>query len=185
MDKLYDYGLELTISMENLVKDNIYREFLDIKEYDNFINENVVANDYNSPVKVYEITQPIAEKFFEQLPTYDKETIDKLSEDAKEQLYNKVNYNTICTLLNSSQPEYINVSTIFTINKTFSGSISNEVAFLYVFETGVPIFVSFEGKSEIEATAAFVFLKEVDTLYKTSEIFKAFGCEVRDITRND
>lgn len=184
-DELYDYGLELTKLMETLVKDSAYREVLGTETYDDFIDENVVANDYDSPIKVYEVTKPIAEKFFEQLPAYDKEKYDRLSEEAKEQIYGKVNYNTVCTSLNSVRSEHIIVSTMLTISKTFSGSISNEIGFLYVFETGVPIFVTFKGESEILANATFVFSDDLDTLSKTREIFGVFGCEVKDITRNN
>lgn len=102
IEQLYKYGLEMTKLMETLVKDEKYIDFLEIGEYADFIDENVVANDYDSPIKVYEITKPNPEKILEHNKNSNV-NFETLSTSAKEQICNRIGYSSICVDINSKK----------------------------------------------------------------------------------
>lgn len=80
--------------------------------------------------------------------------------------------------------DFLAVSSILVLYKTYSGSLTNETSLLYVFETGIPILVTFKGKGEITAIATLIFSNQFNTLSNTREIFEPYGCDVSNFNIN-
>lgn len=175
---LYNYGIEMTTLMEEMVKNENFKNSI---TYD---LSSFIANDYDTPTNVYKISVPTSlEIIHENNEIY--ELWDKLPDNLKEQIENKFSFYTIISLIISSENENINDS-YFSISwyakKTFNGNIDKSIAYLYTFETGKPIIVIFENdNNKISATSFFIPSKSLNTLSNIREIFKKYNCNVNKL----
>ena len=182
---LYQAGLEVTVLMGEMVSNEDY-----VNMYGSDINiEKVRAKDYDTPIKVYNITQPIFEKAIEEFARKNstiKETYEKLPDSLKEQLKWQVNFSSIINTLryeiesDFDDFEISVLSNIFIAQKRKTGTIERATAYLYVFETGQPILVEFTpiGNKEYNMVGRFFLIKECNTLSDVRTLLEPYGCEV-------
>lgn len=186
---LYQLGLQMTTQMEELIKSDFYaEEMVGSSDSLDSARKSFIANDYDSPVKVYSINVPDSKTIFETFSGTDEDIWNELSDTLKEQILNKVTAQTMFMSINSkSDPDartYAIVSA-YTVTKRFENySLKEDITYLYMFETGKPITVTFNaGDNEIQAIANFLLLPQTSTLSDIREIFSTFGCTVNVVNQ--
>ena len=181
---LYQAGLEMTVLMGEMVENDDYANLL-IGNYSEVDIGKVRAKDYDTPVKVYNISQSTFEKTIEELSkngsTF-KETYEKLPDSLKEQLKQRINFSSVINLNNqsSSNFEQIVLANNFVAQRSKKGTIKQETAYLYIFETGKPIIVLFTPitNEEYRMVGMFFMVEECETLSEVRTLFEPYGCEV-------
>ncbi len=186
---LYEKGLEMTKGMEELVKSDLYFESVTSGiEKVNKARQNFIANDYDSPTKVYSISMLSREKAEELcvglLKTDElREQWNNCNDFVKEQILNKCTMQSIYTWINNKQGiDAISFCSLYYAMKQFDGfDLKEEISYLYIFETGKPIIVTFEKSANgMKATAQFLLLEDT-TLSGVRDEFSKFGCNVEVI----
>ena len=124
------------------------------------VRETVNTGDYDKPVAVYAVTMDNPETYLRLMIDRDPDSgsqWNSLSENLQEQLLNKVGIATICNLVNaqagSASISFASVAQAFIKNSGLTEE--NNVSYLYLFEKGTPILVTFGYHT---ATGMFVFI---------------------------
>lgn len=178
---LYQLGLQMTTQLEEIIKSDFYAEIIGLAESCNETRKSFIANDYDSPVKVYSITAPDSYTMLEKMAGTDEEAWNQLSDTIKEQLLNKFTMQTLFININAnSDMNTLAVVSLFYVSTQFENySLKEDITYLYMFETGKPVAVTFTADNDrIQATAYFVLLPQTSTLSDIREIFTPFGCTV-------
>ena len=183
---LYEKGIEITTIIGEMVNSEDYAQVMGLDANDKI--ELVKAKDYDTPTRVYKISVPVVDAYFEHLRTHaknwDKSPYDKLSDNLKEQIKNRYSFLTIVDHLNSIYNwDGLVLSSAFMAYKKFDGNISSSTVYLYTFETGTPIIVLFEpfGDKQFTAKGHFVFAEDLSSLSKVRDVFEQFECSVENI----
>lgn len=178
---LYSLGLQMTKTMEEVVKNDFYSNYC-VSSYIKEERHQFIANDYDTPIKVYDITLfTDAKTQFLKLNTITEEEWNELPESVKEQLLNKMKMPTVVTNINAKNGINIfAVANSYVITKQFEGcSIKNDFSYLYVFETGKPIMVTFSpSHNGVNAIAQFLITEKVNSLSTLRELFGNYDCQV-------
>jgi len=179
---LYDLGLQMTIQMEELVKSDYYAELAGLNDSMKPEREKFIANDYDTPVKVFSISILDSKKILENLGEISEDKWNALNPSIQEQILNKVSMQTILNYVNfkyNSGSTFAVISN-YTAKKQFENySLKENIVYLYMFETGTPVAVTFTGyNGGIEAQSQFLLLPQTSTLSDIRELFTPFGCNV-------
>ena len=180
---LYSLGLQMTVQMEELIKSDTYSKFCNGDFYESQ-RRAFIANDYDTPTKVYQITAPDAQTILSKMSDYNEDEWNGLSDSIKEQLLNKVTIQTIVNQINiQNGMDIIWVTNAYVATKQFNNrSLKNDVSYLYIFETGKPIIVTFAPyNGGIKATAQFIVIEQANSLSALREVFEPFECIVTAI----
>ncbi len=186
---LYESGIETALVMEEMAESENFKTLLGAPEYD---FTNMLAEDYKVPVSVYSITTPTYEQYFHLLETAKEgeagpftETWNSLSDELKEQIKKRFSFSTITNLILSNYAgiSQLSVSSVYRAYLRFDGSIEEEISYLYVYETGAPIIVTFTPAccDVYSATGQFLFDVDCSSLDKVRDIFELYNCEVKKI----
>ncbi len=175
-------GLQMTSQMDELVKSDDYWELLGAPPSENGARKNFIANDYDTPIKVYSISVPDPYTIFSKMDRYDEAVWNAVSDNIKEQILNRCTIQTVfndINFRNASHDELI-VITSYIVNKQFNNcSLKEDITYLYIFETGKPIAVTFtEENNTVYAVANFLLVPQSSTLSELREIFNEYGCSV-------
>jgi len=179
--ELYAYGLEVASVMEEMIQSEEYMSmfFVNNKNMDALL-EGIDTKDYDSPIAVYRISQPDA-KQFAQLTGMSDEFWNALSDNLKEQVMNRVSVSSIFTMINA---QYGDIKLAFSascvaIKKNEKIAVNEATTYLYVFEKGIPIAVTFSETGVMNGQ--FVFLEDVYKLSDIQEVFKEFKSTVTKV----
>lgn len=172
---LYEAGIEVTSTMEALLKDEAYVDSAlgigsgNVKDY--------IASDYDSPIKVYSISKHDADKFEKLLVKESQE----FSDAAKEQIrFYAESFEYALNVIKLNNAKDV-VEFGFSASKVYKNCVlEEEVAYLYVFETGKPILVRFE-ETKGGVYANGFFLRVDATLSSLRDLFEPYGCKVEII----
>lgn len=107
---------------------------------------------------------------------------DKLSDNLKEQLNYKVSFSTVVGALNvkNGGVEAIALCSILTAIKYDKDiELNGEIAYIYVFEKGVPIAVTFDESGR--AYGSFILLGDNKSYEDISKTFEKYYCTVAKI----
>ena len=177
---LYESGIETALVVEEMAKSEIYKEYIGV-DYD---ITNVLAEDYRAPISVYSISSPAFEEFFQAVEAGDlEEKWDSLPDSIKEQIEGKFNlFNWIISKYAGTQ-EFA-ISNLFQASLRFDGKIDEKIAYVYVYETGTPIVVTFTPICDhgYSAMGCFLFGVDCTSMEKIEEVFKPYQCEVVLVT---
>ncbi|MDE7373659.1 MAG: hypothetical protein K2N18_06315, partial [Clostridia bacterium] len=173
-------GLQMTVQLEERIKSDTYSKYCggDFHESE---RRAFFANDYDTPTRVYQITVPDAQTILSKMSDYDENEWNELPNSIKEQLLNKVSIQTIVNQINfQNGSDMLWVTSVYIATKQFNNySLKNDVTYLYVFETGKPIIVTFAPyNGGIKATAQFLVTEKVNSLSSLREVFEPFDCTV-------
>lgn len=180
---LYEYGLDMTTTMQELINDDAYAELMG---YNSYNYSKFKALDYNSPIKTYKIIGPSFEEFLHL--DINKTILDKWSNystEIKEQFKIRFStqaifYNIIFSSIDNIEDNIISSDCL--ISKIFEGYIEETIAYLYIFEKGQPIMVTFANyNNKLTANAQFVPTTKFNTLSDTRAIFNKYGCKVDNL----
>ena len=195
---LYEYGIEVTSLIGEMIKDETYLEYLEItslakpKPELSPIN-TFTANDYDEPIRTYSATNPELEKYKSYILQNKKEVFDKLSDEIKKAINQKINImlssNNFIFQISSykyfneeySWEDYI-IANNTSVIKEFNIRLKEPINYIYVFETGKPIIVNFtpKDKKTTIATGMF-FLGDCSSLSSIREELEPFGCTVENL----
>lgn len=186
-DDLYDRGLEVAEIMDGIVKSESYCRLLSGSDsIDEFRKQKLVADDYDSPTHVYSITVPSADELLGTMGEDSTELYNELSDLLKEQIDKRIGFNYIINTINAKEggTTMIAASSLYNAVTSFDNvSLSDDIAYLYVFEDGMPIIVVFTaGENGVGANGYFMFKSELSDISDVKELFEPFGCEVNRIS---
>ena len=177
-NQLYKYGLQICLDMEDMVKNEDIRNFCqdDISDL-----EPLIANDYDTPIAVYKIGLPTIDETLKILLLDRYEQFENLPEYWKENLEYSANVTTLqmnIAILEDDLTNY-NTASNYYLTRQLEGKIVEPQAFLYTFETGTPIMITFQQYNDkILATSTFIASSKLDSLSNVREIFAKYSCTV-------
>ena len=137
--------------------------------------------DYDSPIAVYSVEIPNAKDILSKLGIENIEEYDKLSDNLKEQLDHKVSISSIISSINAqSGTNTMALCSLLTATKDDKDvELDKSIAYLYVFEKGIPIAVTFTKSGY--ANGQFLLLNDSNSYEDISEIFNRYSCKVDKI----
>lgn len=181
---LYHMGLTVTGVMDEMVKSDDYFYLTMDQESLKPYRDDFIANDYDSPTRVLTITVPSTEAMLNELGMNDDGKYDNLSDSLKQQISAAYSLLGIVSLLNATgDTNHFIIINNYVAHLNFEGySLAQPTAYLYLFETGTPIFVLFtpDGDS-VKADGVFYYPEETVTLSSVREQFEPFGCTVNQL----
>jgi len=181
--ELYDTGMELISTMDEMLKSEEYKAlFVSGNGLDSVI-DTVNTDDYGSPVAVYRISMPEEKKLLKTMGYSD--SWNKLSDNLKEQVKNRLSFSSIATIINGTfgGSEKLAFSSAFIASdKLDTLTLEEPTTFLYIFEKGTPIAITFNEYGAV--TGQFIFIEDTDTLSKVKSIFRHYNCTVSEVDFN-
>lgn len=184
---LYEIGLQVTTAMDEIVKSDYYFQLLGYGEENVPSREGFIANDYDSPERVYIITIPDTESMLKKLGGIDDENYNQQSDTIKKQIIDYHSFITIVpNIINGNNGnEAVVISQSCRVKLSFGKcKLKSEVAYLYVFETGTPILVLFTpDHNSVTAQGVFLDSNKLNSLSEVRELFETFGCTVNNLER--
>lgn len=177
---LFDLGIEVTKTMQEMVYSDEYISLYTAIEFEDEIVK-FQAMDYDSPIAVYSVEIPNAKDILSKLGIENIEEYDKLSDNLKEQLDHKVSFSSIISSINAqSGTNTMALCSLLTATKDDKDvELDKSIAYLYVFEKGIPIAVTFTKSGY--ANGQFLLLNDSNSYEDISEIFNTYSCEVDKI----
>ena len=177
---LFDLGIEVTKTMQEMVYSDEYISLYTAIEFEDEIVK-FQAMDYDSPIAVYSVEIPNAKDILSKLGIENIEEYDKLSDNLKEQLDHRVSFSSIISSINAqSGTNTMALCSLLTATKDDKDvELDKSIAYLYVFEKGIPIAVTFTKSGY--ANGQFLLLNDSNSYEDISEIFNTYSCEVDKI----
>ena len=183
---LYNNGLKVVSLLNDMITDDVFvKDFASVSETE---LQLIYANDYDSPIHVFEISEPSFDAYIATLNNSDtfKEQFNLLSPANQEYCSSLIDMRYIVSTINcSSQLHYqtIRLASTFIRTKDFSIHINKSISYLYTFETGKPVLVYFEklSPSKVRATGYFLFVDDEMTFDNVKKYFSPYGCEVTEV----
>ena len=159
----YHIGLKVTELMGEITDSEDYLSMLTLPESFSQVREKINTHDYNRPVAVYSVSMSDPKAFLEEMMfRNDPETLEawnRLSPALQDQLLGRIGVQTLISIINArAGTEYIaffSVATAFVRDELLTAEGSR--CYLYFFEKGVPILVSFGYHA---ASGQFFFIPE-------------------------
>ncbi len=179
-EALIDLGLEVTKTMQEMVYSDEYISLYAAIEFEDEIVK-FQATDYDSPIAVYSVEIPNAKDVLLKLGSENIDDYDKLSDNLKEQLEQRVSFSSIISSINAqSGTKTMALCSILTATKYDKDmELDKNIAYLYVFEKGAPIAVTFTKSGY--ANGQFLLLSDGKSYEDISEIFNIYSCKVDKI----
>ncbi|MBQ7776954.1 MAG: hypothetical protein IJ379_13645 [Lachnospiraceae bacterium] len=150
---LYQHGMDIVALMDEMLRSEIYLSTMTGSSEIQAKAEEIARGNYSSPKTVYEITPPTFNKL---LALLEEEIagMDQLSPALQENLNNRSTSAFLTQLNAMNGTTSLATVSVFTGSKTFvSGMLTENLIYLYTFEEGYPIAVTFT-KGEGGAVAA-------------------------------
>ena len=144
----YRIGLKVTAIMSEITDSEAYLSIFTRPEYFSEVREKVNTHDYDSPVAVYSVTMSDPKTFLEDVLRDEeegRELWDSLSPVLQDQLLMRIGIPTLGPIVNArAGTEYLSFFNAATALIRDEGlTAQKSCVYLYVFEEGVPILVSF------------------------------------------
>jgi hypothetical protein len=165
--------------MDEMIRNEAYVEIMGGGSLVYDMVEEFRDYEYSSPTAVYCISPPQVTDMLRFTGTGDTgEAWNMLSDNLKEQLEYRVSFNTVISALNSKKGSSIMAyAALYTaMDKDESVRVNEPTVFLYVFEKGIPVAVTFDEGGRMQGQ--FVFLDDVNNL---SSLFAQLNCSVTQI----
>lgn len=141
-------GLKVTAMMSEVTDSEAYLSIFGLPERFREVREKVNTHDYDSPVAVYSVTMSDPKAFLEEMFRNEEEgnkLWDSLSPALQNQLLSRIGIQTLCPIVNaragSEYLSFFNAATVLIQDEGLTAEKS--CVYLYLFEEGVPILVSF------------------------------------------
>lgn len=182
--ELMSIGLDLIATMNEMVHSDDYLALLGTSETQKMADA-AKTEDGAKPAAVYRITMPSAEKLLESalyIDTEENDAWNRLSDNLKEQIKEKTGVSFLISHLNSYYGGLTQVaaSSIYLATDYNDDIVVEEaVIFLYAFENGTPIAVTFTEYGQINGQ--FVFLEDATSLEAVQKVFEEYHCTVEQV----
>lgn len=145
----YHIGLQVTRLMSEMVDSDDYQSVLGTPESSRQIRERANTHDYSCPVAVYSLRMADPRALMERFVPDDQETreaFNRLSPAIQDQYLARINISLLSVMMNT-RSGYESVAFLTSMNGFIrSDSLTSEdpVHYLYLFQKGIPILVTFE-----------------------------------------
>ena len=191
---LYDHGIEVISLLDEMIRDDTYGQMMSGSSEIQTVADEIKTGNYTTPQAVYKISVP--EDIISSILTVaggDTSMISEMSEALQADL-NKRMLSSISSQINSMQGvTYLAASSLYTADKTFvSHETEEDTIYLYTFENGFPVMVTFHPGEDGSMTAHAVFLldenlasaaeQDIEELLGTVYILS--GCEIERYTQD-
>ena len=180
---LYHAGLDIISTMEEMIQSEEYSDIIGTNDVEELL-KTVDTNDYDSPIAVYSISMPEITDLLRITDDYDADQWNRLSDNLKEQIERKLSFSTIVSMINAQQgAQKIAFSSVYiAFDEDENIKVDDTTIYLYVFEKGIPIAITFSESGSINGQ--FVFLEDIDTLSNARATFEKYKCSVIKIDVN-
>lgn len=180
---LYNIGLEITKIMNDMVRSEEYASFLNGDRNFPDVIDVVNTNDYDSPTSVYSIEMSNSKDLLlEKLLTdEEKAAWNNLPNNLRKQFENKISFSSIISVINGQNgSQKIHFSSSYIAFEKFESlNIKEKMIYLYVFEKGTPIVVTFSESGY--AQGQFLFLNTDNNLSEIRNAFEPYQCSVQRV----
>lgn len=157
---LYDRGMETIALLDEAIRCEAYLDMLSASENLRVYIDDAASGDYSTPAAVYAVSFAADPLLLE----------PEVSSDLPEALSDLVRHRMIATVTTQINAyggmEFLAASSMCTVGKTFvSTDFAEDIIYLYVFEQGVPVAVTFTGGEDhtVSASASFLFSDKFPT----------------------
>lgn len=155
-------GLEVTALMSEIADSETYLSMISGQNSLDVIREEVNTGDYDTPTAVYSLDPEEMKAYIRDMMFADEETKknwDSLSATLQEQVSARISPQLLINYVNSQagadRIAFTSLASVILKNEELTGE--SQTCYLYLFEKGTPILVSFGYHS---ASGLFVFLPE-------------------------
>ncbi len=176
---LYAHGLDVIGLMEEMVKNSSYGEMFGMASGEvETLRVELAAGDYTTPQAVYEITVPDTGKLLALLG--ENNPLDSFSDSLRTFLNSRA-ASSLANQLNARQGSAaLATASVYMASKTFvSSSLDHNTLYLYTFQKGHSVMVSFVAGEDHSVTATGVFLMAEDfsssSVEQLGELLKGIG----------
>ena len=151
------YGMEVIHMMEELVKSEFYGNAMSGSSEIHAAAQPAAAGDYSDPLAIYKITVPNLESMLEL--EGEELAAEGFSEELMQFLENR-SVSAVISQLNAMSGAYaVAAASMYTASKTFvSDELKESMIYLYTFEEGVPVAVTFLKGEDNTVSAGGQFL---------------------------
>ncbi len=180
---LSDHGMDVISMMSDMVRNDGYSEIYggDISD----LSETAKAGDYSVPKAVYEIA--ISDGYLSS--AYESACFEGFSEPIENYMRSRMISGMSAQINAMAGADNVAAGSIFTAGKTFvSEEISEDTLYLYVFESGVPVMISFITGEDMSVSAGgtFIFNDDFSSAAQSQEslfdFLSDYSTEVRMIS---
>ena len=177
---LYQKGLEVSKIMEEMVDSESYANIMGAPNMLEEKRSQAAQVELSEPVCTYELILPDKDELVVKSGMADISDWAKLSRPLKEQIGNRVSFQTFASIINASMgSETLAFCSLYTaIIKDESIKCSSPVTYLYVFDIDTAVAVTFGDGS---ATGCFLFAKDMYSTKGLDELFEPVGIEYKNI----
>ncbi len=182
---LRQHGMELVELLAQMADSTQYTEIMgaDNPSFEPLV-QGIAEGDYTAPAAVYELTFPSMWKLLSELGEYD--TLDGLPDSLKD-LLDARSASLLLTQMNAlTGTNALALSSLYTAEKIFvSSALEENTIYLYLFDSGYPIAVSFQCGEDhaVKATAMFLLTDGInaDSIDQMKEVLMLFApdCRIR------
>ena len=176
---LYAHGLDVIGLMEEMVKSSSYGELYGMASGEiEALRDKLAVGDYATPQAVYEITVPDTGKLLALLG--ENNPLDSFSDSLRTFLNSRA-ASSLANQLNARQGSAaLATASVYMASKTFvSSSLDHNTLYLYTFQKGHSVMVSFVAGEDHSVTATGVFLMAEDfsssSVEQLEELLKGIG----------
>ena len=156
---LVEYGMDIVRLMDEALRSDDYAEMMltsDSGMQD--IVSKIAEGDYSEPEDVYRIT--FDQDSYLLYLSMSGMSVDEMSDELKEVMKNRF-HTSLSNMINGQQlgASYLATASVYSVSKSFvSSEISEDVIYLYTFDTGYPIMVTFVTGDNGAVTAYGTFI---------------------------
>ena len=179
----YQAGMETVAMMSEMVNNKDFVLMLSVSDRTDGIRETVNTGDYGSPTAVYSVRLGDVRSLLERnYQPEDLERWNRLPGALQDQFLKRVSVQSLCNIINgrtgTEQLAFANLVTAIVRNDSLPGG--EPLSYLYFFEKGTPILVTFGYHG---STGIFLFLpEEMRTAPETLQgVLQEFGLEIQQV----
>ena len=184
---LYEEGLEVISLMEEMASNDTYLKIYSASSEIQDIVRNAGEGDFSEPKAIYKVA--ISEETLLALAEITgSEATEGLSDTLKGYVQSRMNGAIINQVNATGGAATLAAASICTGGKTFvSDELTEDVIYLYTYESAVPVAISFAVGEDgaVSATGNFILYEgfNVDTEQDIKDFFEEFSVEVETITK--
>lgn len=179
---LYEHGLDVIDLMVEAARDENYIYINSASKEIQEILQEIGEGDFQKPDKVFAVTGDM--EVLESL--IGLEDVEEMSDALQENLYNRM-FSALTNQLNGmAGAKSLAAVSVCTMGKTFvDETLENNVMYVYVYENGTPVTVTFVPGEDgaVSASGCFIMYELLfEEMEDIEEIWEGFGVEVEEVT---
>lgn len=178
-NEMYELGLDLVSVLDEMVKSEDYASIMSTGALDEVISQ-VNTDGYDKPSHVYSLKLPSSDELLGMANLDNNENWNALSDTLKDQLKNRLNFSVFITSVNNARgSKIVAFSSAYIATDYCEDKKLQDIVYLYFFEDGTPIAVTFNKRGNI--SAQFLFAENIENIEKAKDFFKELNAEIEEI----